>query len=137
MFGKRVRAVGPFVLVACVIAVAVFFAMQGPPARSEENDGGEGADQGEYGIPPGEINERGPAQPIFTKQKPLVPLKDLPPMPPLFGFGGNKMARERYQKALEAWEARFSPEEREELERKIEQLKNRKFPWEKEEEEEN
>ena len=44
MFGKRVRAVGPFVLVACVIAVAVFFAMQGPPARIEENAGGEDGD---------------------------------------------------------------------------------------------
>ncbi len=132
MISRKIETFLPFVLIAVAVAVALVFALHPPAARSEENEDGEDAgsdntDCGEYGIPPEEIDDHGPRIPLFSRREPVVPLKDLPPMPPL--FGNSEAAQERYRKAREDWEKRFSPEEREEIERKMEELKNRKSPF--------
>lgn len=102
---KRIELIALLVLVVGVATLALVLGLGSRTARSE---GG---------------NSAGPHEPLFKNIKPVVPLKDLPPMPPLFGPKPKGWPERAPEKPV----SEMTPEEKA-LHDKIEWLKSRRFP---------
>jgi len=90
---RKIETILPFALIAAVIVITAVSAFQSRSARSEETAGVSYAvpeppyDPGPYGIPPEQLKKTNSWGWNLSKTPPLVPLKDLPPLPPPFGTG--------------------------------------------------
>jgi len=125
---RKIETVLPFALIAAVIVITAVCAIHSRSARSEETAGVSYVvpeppyDPGPYGIPPEELKQMGAVGWDFSKVQPLVPLKDLPPLPPPFGTGKRVRPDGTVQTSDDIQS--LSPE----LRQKIEQLKARSLP---------
>jgi len=125
---RTTETILPFALIAAVIVITAVSAFHSQSVRSEESAGVSYAvpeppyDPGPYGIPPEQLKQMGSGGWDFNKVQPLVPLKDLPPLPPPFGTGKRIKPDGTVQTSGDMQS--LSPE----LQEKIEQLKARRLP---------
>jgi hypothetical protein len=125
---RKIETVLPFALIAAVIVITAVCALHSRSARSEETAGVSYVvpeppyDPGPYGIPPEELKQMGSVGWDFSKVQPLVPLKDLPPLPAPFGTGKRVRPDGTVQTSGDIQS--LPPE----LQEKIAQLKARSLP---------
>ena len=120
----RIELIAAIALLVGIAALVYFAGVKAPAARSEEGEST--YDPGPYGMPESEIKKIYSPESLFRNIKPIVPLKDLPPMPPLFGPKPAGWPEPKPEKAI----SEMTPQEKD-LHDRIEWLKNRKMPWEK------
>jgi hypothetical protein len=124
---KKIQTGLAFVLIAIVVAVTAVSAINSRSARSEENTSSS-VDAALNGALQEQASQAKSSGWNFGKTPPVVPLSELPPLPPPFGTGERVKADGTIQTSED-----ISPE----LQQKINELKARRMPWDKDTEEGN